>query len=73
MAVPEAVAQRCSVKKVFLEISQNAQVLFCEFCEIFKNSIFTEHLWTTVPIAYLFWNISQITQENTCDGVLFFK
>ena len=22
-----------------------AQVFFCEFCEIFKNSFFTEHLW----------------------------
>ena len=55
----EAVVQRCSVKKVFLEISQSsqenncarasflmnfikketlAQVLFCEFCEISKNT-----------------------------------
>ena len=24
-----------------------AQVLSCEFCEIFKNNFFTEHLWTT--------------------------
>ena len=70
--------QRCSVKKVFLEISENsqknncardafliklqilllrpatlfkkeslAQVFFCEFCEISKNTFFTEHLWTT--------------------------
>ena len=48
----EAVDQRCSVKKVFLEISQNsqkntciffnketlAQVFSCEFCEISKNT-----------------------------------
>ena len=48
----EAVAQRCSVKKVFLEISQNSQentrvfftketltqVFSCEFCEISKNT-----------------------------------
>ena len=43
-----AVIQRCSVKKVFLEISQNAcsfikketliQVFFCEFCEISKRT-----------------------------------
>ena len=33
----EAVAQRCSVKKVFLEISQNSQVFSCEFFEISKN------------------------------------
>ena len=24
-----------------------AQVFSCEFCEIFKNIFFTEHLWTT--------------------------
>ena len=24
-----------------------AQVFFCEFCEISKNTLFTEHLWTT--------------------------
>ena len=52
----DAVAQRCSVKRFFLEISQNlatgfrsqtcnfikietlAQLLFCGFCEIFKNT-----------------------------------
>ena len=32
-----------------------AQVFFCEFCEIFKNIFFTEHLWTTAfdPGYYL--------------------
>ena len=60
--IPEAVAQRCSVKKVFLKISQNskentkafnvinetlAQVFSCEFCELFKNTFLTEHLWMT--------------------------
>ena len=41
----EAVAQRCSVKKVFLEISQNSQENTCarisfliRFCEISKNT-----------------------------------
>ena len=24
-----------------------AQVFSCEFCEISKNTVFTEHLWTT--------------------------
>ena len=24
-----------------------AQVFSCEFCKIFKNTFFTEHLWTT--------------------------
>ena len=36
-------------KKVFLEISQNAQVFSCEICEIAKNTFFTEHLWMTAP------------------------
>ena len=67
LAELETVAQRCSVKKVFLEISQNlqentcasisfliklqvstcnfvkketlSQVFFCEFCEIFENTL----------------------------------
>ena len=57
----EAVALMYSVKKVFLEVSQNsqevaggaacnfikketlAQVFSCEFCEISKNTLFTEH------------------------------
>ena len=43
----EAVAQRCSGKKVFLEISQNlqknaslSQIFSCEFYEISKNTFF---------------------------------
>ena len=27
------------------------QVFFCEFCEIFKNPFFTEHLWTTASLT----------------------
>ena len=33
-----AVTHMCSAKKVFLEILQNAQVVSCEFWEIFKNT-----------------------------------
>ena len=36
----EAVAQRCSVKKVFLVISQNSQDHTYEFSEISKNTFF---------------------------------
>ena len=42
--------QRCSIKKVFLKISQSlffeslAQMFSYECCEIFKNTFFTEHL-----------------------------
>ena len=27
-----------------------AQVFSCEFCEIFKNTFFTEHIWTTASV-----------------------
>ena len=40
LQVSEAVVRRCSIKKVFLEISQNSQVLSCAFCEICKNTFF---------------------------------
>ena len=55
----EAVAQRCSVKKVFLEILQNSQVsnfikketlaqgFSCVFCEISKNTF----SYRTPPVA----------------------
>ena len=36
----KAVAQTCSVKKVFLEISQNLQENTCEFYEVSKNTLF---------------------------------
>ena len=58
--LPEAVTRSCSLKKVFLKISQYSQkktyvgvfsnkvarlkpptqVLFCEYCKIFKNNFF---------------------------------
>ena len=43
----EAVVRRCSVKHVFLKISQNSQANICARCEIFKNTFLTEHLSTT--------------------------
>ena len=42
--IAEAVAQTCSVKKVFLQISQNSQ----------KSTFFTERLW------WLLLNICQV-------------
>ena len=52
----EAVLRRCSVKKVFLEISQNspvpetlAQVFSSKFCKISKNTFF----YITSPVAAL--------------------
>ena len=31
----------------FIGIETPAQLIFGEFCEMFKNMFFTEHLWTT--------------------------
>ena len=38
--------QRCSIKTVFLEISQNSQENTCTRIS-FSRTFFTEHLWTT--------------------------
>ena len=66
-------------KKVLLQTSQNSQgstcarasfliklqEISCEFCEISKNTIFTEYLWETasasivVNFFIIFWNFSQ--------------
>ena len=34
----------------FIKKETLAQVFSCEFCEISKNTFFTEHLWTTASI-----------------------
>ena len=38
----EAVAQRCSVKKVFLEISKNSQENTCASCNFIKKETLTQ-------------------------------
>ena len=66
MVNSEAVVQKCSVKNVLLKIPQIhrrtpqdcnfikketlVQVFSCEFCEIFKDTFFTEYFWTTASI-----------------------
>ena len=44
-----------------------AQVFSCEFCEISKNSLFTEYLWATVLIlwTYLMPSIQDRKQART--------
>ena len=37
----------------FLKKETLAQVFSCEFCDIFKNTFFKEHLWTTAFVIYL--------------------
>ena len=34
-----------------------AHVLSCEFCEISKNTVFTEHLWATASETKITFNI----------------
>ena len=42
----------------FIKKETLAQVLSCEFFEIFKNTFFTEHLWTTASMfIWLFTDI----------------
>ena len=35
----------------FIKKETLAQVFSCEFCEISKNTFFTEHLWTTASVS----------------------
>ena len=53
---PRYFYRKCSIKRGFLKNFAEAcnfikktlaQVLFCKFCEAFKNIIFTKHLWET--------------------------
>ena len=39
----ETLAQACN----FIKLETLAQVFSCEFCEISKDTFFTEHLWKT--------------------------
>ena len=47
----------------FIKKETLAQVFSCEFCEIFKNTFFAEHLWMTasVPNIKIFKNLGFLT------------
>ena len=45
----ENTCDRVSCK--FIKKQTLAQVLSCEFCEISKNTFFTEHVWATASIS----------------------
>ena len=47
----EHLYQRLFFKRDFFEKETLAQVCSCEFCEISKNTFFTEHLWATASVA----------------------
>ena len=48
----------------FIEEETLAQVFSCEFCEISKNTFFTEHVWTTASINILFANTLRPDENN---------
>ena len=52
----EAVARRCSVKKVFLEISQNPQENICARVSFFKSGRFEKILRVVLQPFGLTWN-----------------
>ena len=80
----EAVLRRCSVKKLFLRISENSQentctevsfyqsyrspVLSCEFCEIFKNTYFVKDWWTAAFENHVYLNSIEQFPEFQSDG-----
>ena len=39
----------------FIKKETLAQVFSCDFCEISKNTFFTEHLWATASELYIKW------------------
>ena len=38
--------------------------VFCEFCEIFTNTFFTEHLWTTASVIRMSMTKSKSMMET---------
>ena len=71
----EAATRGVLQENVFLEISQNSQennfikketlalVFSCEFCEISKNTFFTELLWATGSVS--FFTFASVLFVNT--------
>ena len=64
----ENICARVSFLKNFMKKETLAQVFSCEFCEISKNTFFTEHLWAAASekcsMKNLFRKISQTSEEN---------
>ena len=44
----------------FIKKESLAQVFSCEFCEISKNILFTEHLWATASVYFGFFECSYL-------------
>ena len=65
--------QRCPIKKglrpaTLLKKETLAQVFSYEFCEIFRNTFFTEHLWTTASAIFLsiFYTLDYVKYQWEC-------
>ena len=55
----------------FIKIETLAQVFSCEFCEVSKNTFFTEHLWATASAHYKAQNLTILNGE--CKQVWFLQ
>ena len=75
--------QRCSIKKVLLNISQITGVFLCKFCKIFKNhrsppvaasrKLKAEVVVWRCSVKKLFLETSLNSQENTCARASFYS
>ena len=50
----------------FIQRQALAQVLSCKFCEIFKNTFFTEHLWTTASMTLKYEILIVTSSHQRC-------
>ena len=50
----------------FNKVETVAQMFPCDFCEIFKKTFFTEHLWTTASVCSKIVKRQRRTKLLTC-------
>ena len=49
---------------IFNKVAETlAQVFPCEFCKIFKNTLFTEHLWATASVIVNWALLKELFRE----------
>ena len=59
----------CARVSFLLKLQALAQVFSCEFCEIFKNIFFTEHLWAVASVLHPLMQ----NAHSLVDALRFFK
>ena len=52
LEIPQNSQENTCARVSFLNKETLAQVFSCEFWEIFKNTLFTEHLWATASETF---------------------